>query len=413
MQATASAAPEDRRQAAIRPTAETLDILRTLIAFPTVSRDSNLGLIEWVRDELARQGVASRLTYDAQRRKANLFATLGEGPLPGMILSGHTDVVPVDGQAWDTDPFVATERDGRIYGRGSADMKGFIAAALGLVPHALASPGVRPLHLALSYDEEVGCVGVRGMIRDLEESGLRAAGCLVGEPTGMRLVLGHKGGRAYRCCVKGREAHSALTPMGVNAIEYAALLIARLRELALQMRTSEKRHEGFDVPFTTMQTGVIKGGIASNVVAKDCEFRFDIRYLAWTDPGAVEAELRRHAEEVLLPQMREVAPESEISFEQLGEVPGFEIDAEEPLARYVRRLCGGDGTRHYVGFGTEAGLFQRMGVPSVICGPGHIEQAHKPNEFVALEQLAQCESFLREMVRTLPEAMLANPSIPS
>lgn len=371
-----------------------------LIAFPTVSRDSNLGLIEWVRDWLAHQGAACRLTYNAQGHKANLFATIGDGPQPGLILSGHTDVVPIDGQDWHSSPFVATRRDGRIYGRGSADMKGFIAVALSMVPRMLSRSAAAPFYLALSYDEEVGCLGVRGLIKDLQELGLQPAGCIVGEPTDMGVVVGHKGGRAYRCCVKGREAHSSLTPFGVNAIEVAAMLISHIRQIADELRDSELHHAGFDVPYTTLQSGWIAGGIASNIVPRDCEFRFDIRHLAGTDPAQLVERIEVYAREVLLPRMRETAPESAIRIEQLGEVPPFDRGSATALVRYVRQCLGEavGAPARYVGFGTEAGLFERAGIASVICGPGAIAQAHKPDEFIALAQLARCENFIEGLM---------------
>jgi acetylornithine deacetylase len=390
----------------VSPSTGTLQALQTLVGFATVSRDSNLGLIEWVRDRLARQGAACRLTYDAGRRKANLFATLGEGARPGLILSGHTDVVPVDGQDWRSDPFTATLRDGRLYGRGCADMKGFIAVALALAPRVLARAAPdAPVHLALSYDEEIGCVGVRGLIADLREQGLSAAGCIVGEPTGMEPVLGHKGARTWRCCVRGREAHSSLASAGVNAVENAALLIARLRELAGELARNEHRHDGFDVPHSTLQANWIQGGIATNVVPRDCEFRIDLRHLSGTDPEALLARLQAHAQDTLLPAMRAIAPESEIRFEALGEVPAFETAPDAPLVARVRRHLGAaaDAAPRYVGFGSEAGLFQRAGIASVLCGPGSIEQAHKPDEFVSLEQLARCERFLESLLE-LPSA---------
>ena len=244
---------------AVRP--ETLRLIEQLVAFDTTSRVSNLNLIEWVRDYLAHLGVRSRLTYDRNRTKANLFACLGESSLPGIVLSGHTDVVPVEGQDWHTDPFRAQQQGDRIVGRGTADMKGFIAVCLAMAPRFLAAPLHRPVCFALSYDEEVGRLGVRGLLEDLAHSGVRASGCIVGEPTSMQLVVANKGKRTYRCNVAGKEAHSSLTPQGVNAIEYAARLIAHIRSLADRLRDSEVRDTAFDVPFSTLQTGTIMGGL--------------------------------------------------------------------------------------------------------------------------------------------------------
>ena len=262
---TSQAHPEASQQ----PSKELLTMLERLIAFETVSRDSNLGLIEWTRDYLAGLGATSRLTYDATGKKANLFATLGEGSRPGLVLSGHTDVVPVEGQAWDTDPFKATVIGDKLYGRGSADMKGYIATALVMAPQFLASKADAPLHFAFSYDEEVGCIGVRGLIKDLQDIGLKTAGCIVGEPTLMQPIIAHKGTHRFRCCITGREAHSSYTTQGVNAIEYAARIIVYIRQMADRLAQLETRDYAFTVPFTTMQTGLIRGGLAANIVPKD------------------------------------------------------------------------------------------------------------------------------------------------
>jgi acetylornithine deacetylase len=377
------------------PSPETRALVSQLIAFNTVSRDSNLGLIEWVRDYLARFGVTSRLTYDAGRNKANLFATLGDGRDSGLVISGHTDVVPVDGQAWSSDPFTLVERDGRLYGRGAADMKSFIAVALATVPRFLAAQ--RPFHLAFTYDEEVGCLGVRRLLADLAEAGIKPSGCIVGEPTSMAVAIGHKGGRTLRCRVHGREAHAALAPKAVNAIEYAARLIVAMREAAERFTVREARDATYDVPHSTLMTGVISGGTAANIVPRECQFRFGIRYLPHSDPEELIADIRDYAARVLLPEMRAIAPEADIVFEPVGDVPHFEIDAAAPLARYVGERVDSGGTTAHVVFGSEAGLFQRAGIPAVLCGPGNIEQAHKPDEFISLDQIAQCEAFMRRL----------------
>lgn len=378
------------------PSAQVLSMIERLIGFPTVSRDSNLGLIEWVRDYLAGQGVKSRLTYDARKQKANLFATLGEGKKPGIILSGHTDVVPVEGQHWKTDPFVATLADGKLFGRGAADMKGFVGTTLALVPEILRANMDSALHLALSYDEEVGCVGVRGLIRDLEEIGLKPAGCIVGEPTGMKPIIAHKGTNRFRCCVTGREAHSSYTNLGVNAIEYAARIVVFIRQLADRMAEIERRNYAFTVPYTTLQTGLIRGGLASNIVPKDCEFNFECRTLPGVDIDAVYAEIRQFADS-LLPEMRAIEPSATIEIEKTASVPGLLMREDDAIIQLAAALSR-NRPNGAVSYGTEAGLFQRAGIPTVICGPGSIEQAHRPDEFVALAQLAQCEAFLRRLI---------------
>jgi acetylornithine deacetylase len=373
-----------------------------LIAFNTVSRESNLGLIEWVRDHLQGLGAKTRLTHDATGKKANLFATLGESDKPGLILSGHTDVVPVDGQNWDTDPFLATERDGKLYARGSADMKGFIGIILAQAPKFVAAlNGNRldaPLHYALSYDEEVGCLGVRGLIRDLEENGIRPAGCVVGEPTSMQPIIAHKGTHRFRCAVHGREAHSSYVTHGVNAIEFAARLIVFIRQIADRLAQTEHRDYGFTVPYSTLSTGVIHGGIAANVVPKDCVFQFDMRTLPQASPDALYQEIRAGAE-ALAAEMRAIDANSGIELEWLSQTVGLAAAETDAIVQWAMQLSR-NNTVGKVSYGTEAGLFQKMGVPTVICGPGDIAEAHRPNEFVSLDQLAQCERFMERILET-------------
>ncbi|KAF3999626.1 acetylornithine deacetylase [Glaciimonas immobilis] len=382
--------------ASLHPSPEIITMIERLIAFPTVSRDSNLGLIEWTRDYLAGLGVTSRLTYDASGKKANLFATLGQGKKPGLILSGHTDVVPVEGQAWDTDPFKATIKDGLLYGRGSADMKGYIATALAMAPKFLAADMDAPLHFALSYDEEVGCIGVQGLIKDLQELGLTPAGCIVGEPTSMQPIIAHKGTNRFRCCITGREAHSSYTTLGVNAIEYAARIIVYIRQMADRFAQLETRDYGFTVPYTTMQTGLIHGGLASNIVPKECVFDFEARTMPGVDAGVLYQEVQDFAAK-LLPEMQLVEPNAKIAFEWLASAPGLNTKEHDAIVQLAASLSR-NKTTGAVSYGTEAGLFQRAGIPTVVCGPGNIEQAHRPNEFVALEQIAQCEAFMMRLL---------------
>ena len=382
----------------IRP--ETLEMIQRLVGFDTTSRESNLGLIEWVRDWLQRLGVESRLTYDAERKKANLFATIAKGTRPGIVLSGHTDVVPVDGQPWETDPFTATLKDDRIYGRGACDMKSYIAAALATTPRFLAADLKAPVHFALSYDEEVGCLGVRGLIEDLARAGIRPGGCIVGEPTSMQPVIANKGFRSYRCSVRGKEMHSALAPYGVNAIEYGAKLVAHIRGLADRLRESEKRDDGFDVPFTTLQTGLIRGGTAPNIVPRECEFHFELRYLPGADPDALEREIKAYATDVLEPEMKRVDQEAGFTFFTKSDTPGVDTADSDRIAQLAHALAR-DRSTAKVAYAAEAGLFQRAGIPSIICGQGSIEQAHKPNEYVTLEQVARCETFMDGLVEAL------------
>ncbi len=377
--------------------------LETLVGFDTTSRNSNLALIETVRDWLKGQGVEAWLAHNPERTKANLFATLPAqdgNQQGGIVLSGHTDVVPVDGQNWSTDPFKLVEKDGLLYGRGSCDMKGFIAGSLALVPEFMAMPRKKPIHLAFSYDEEVGCAGAPYMLADLHERGIRPEGCVVGEPTGMQVVVAHKGINLFRCKVHGKAAHSSLTPRGCNAIEYAARLICRIRDLADSFKANGPYDQFYDVPFSTMTTNQIRGGIAVNTIPELCEFTYEFRNLPGMRPDDIQAEVEEYVREELLPKMKAEFDGASIEIETGAAAPALEASEEAAITQLVRALTEDRATRK-VAYGTEAGLFQGIGIPTVVCGPGHIEQAHKPNEYVALDQLAACETFLRRMGQSL------------
>jgi acetylornithine deacetylase len=376
------------------------ELLERLIGFATVSRDSNLELIAFIRHYLAELGVESELFYNPERTKANLFATIGPRDRGGVVLSGHTDVVPVDGQAWTVEPFRLTERDGRVYGRGTADMKGFIASVLAAVPVFLKRTLKLPVHLAFSYDEEVGCLGVRPMLAELEKRPHKPHLCLIGEPTELKPVLGHKGKLAMRCQVKGAACHSAYAPYGVNAIEYAARLIGRLGEIGAQLAQPEHHDERFDPPFSTVQTGVIKGGRALNIVPAECEFDFEVRALPGFDAHEVADELQTYAEAELLPRMRSVQPDTGIRLQPLSAYPGLATSPDSEAARLLALLSGSTefGT---VAFGTEGGLFDQAGIPTVVCGPGSMDQGHKPDEFITLEQLTRCDAMLVRLAEYL------------
>lgn len=378
-------------------TLTTREILADLVAFETTSASSNLALVEYVRAYLASHGVVAEIFPSTDGQKASLWATIGPAGPGGIILSGHTDCVPVAGQAWTADPFTLTECDGRLYGRGACDMKGFDASVLALVPELAAATLERPVHIALSYDEEVGCTGVREMIAILKARGEVPAVCLVGEPTSMQVVIGHKGGRGYRCHVTGHEAHSSLAPQAVNAIDYAAELIVFLRGLARELAKGPLDEE-FDVVHTTLSTGMISGGTAVNIVPKSCSFVFECRHLIEVDPEAVFARVQAFVDETLLPEMRSRAPEANIEFEPLYEYPAQAIDPSHPLVTRLKNAVGHNG-HSKVAYGTEAGLFQRdLGVPTVVCGPGSIEMAHKPDEYVTIEQLDRCDAALRKLL---------------
>jgi acetylornithine deacetylase len=381
-----------RRMAAPLPALRALDLARTLVGFNTVSANSNLALIHCIRDELARLGVKSRLSYNADKTKANLFATLGEGKPAGLILSGHTDTVPWDGQDWSVDPLGGVVKDGRLYGRGSADMKGFIATAVAHAELFLNSAAPFAIHFAFSYEEEIGCFGVKELIADLREAGIAPLACIVGEPTSMVPAIAHKGVYRYRCCVRGKEAHSSLTPHSVNAIEMAARVVGRVRDMAEGLEREEPRYAGFDVPFTTASVGQFHGGIADNVVPRDAEFRYEFRDLPTADVAALQAQVIAHARS-LEPAMKKVSPDAGFSFEPICEIPSFLGSAEDPVTRLAMRLAGEPRTTN-VAFGTEAGIFKNAGIRTVVCGPGSIAQAHQPDEYVSLEQLARCQAFM-------------------
>ncbi|CAB3691361.1 Acetylornithine deacetylase [Paraburkholderia graminis C4D1M] len=378
-------------------------LLAELIGFDTVSRESNLDMIEFVRQYLAELGVESELFYNAERTKANLFATIGPRERGGIVLSGHTDVVPVEGQAWTVDAFRLTERDGRLYGRGTADMKGFIASVLAAVPTFVERELTLPVHLAFSYDEEVGCLGVRPMLAELERRTPKPALCLIGEPTELKPVLGHKGKLAMRCHVKGAPCHSAYAPYGVNAIQYAARMIGRLEEIGEQLAQPEHHDERFDPPFSTVQTGVIKGGRALNIVPAECEFDFEVRALPGFNAHQVADELQTYAEGELLTKMRAVKSDADIRFHSLSAYPGLATSPDSEAARLLALISGSNefGT---VAFGTEGGLFDEAGIPTVVCGPGSMDQGHKPDEFITSEQLSACDAMLTRLADHLSAA---------
>lgn len=377
---------------------QALELAQTLVRMNTVSQNSNLELIHFIRDHLAKLDVTSRLTYNADKTKANLFATLGEGKASGIILSGHTDTVPWDGQDWTMDPLSALVKDGNLYGRGSADMKAFIGIALSHAEQFLASDAPFAVHLAFSYDEEVGCFGVKELIADLRDANIRPLACIVGEPTSMVPAIAHKGVYRYKCCVRGKEAHSSLTPHSVNAIEMAARVVGRVRDMAEGFERDEPRFEGFDVPFSTASVGQFHGGIADNVVPRDAEFRYEFRDLPTANAAQMQSEVVAYARS-LEPSMQKVAPQTGFSFETICEIPSFLGSKDDAVTRLAQELSGEKGTT-LVAFGTEAGLFKNAGIPTVVCGPGSIQQAHQPDEYVSLEQLGRCEAFMQGLAST-------------
>ncbi len=375
----------------------TLDILGRLIAFDSTSRNSNLDVIDWARGLLEGSGAVTRTSMNAERTKANLFATWGGEGDGGLVLSGHTDVVPVDGQDWRGSPFQAAIRDGRVYGRGACDMKGFVAVAMARAMAAADMPRCRPLHVALTYDEEMGCLGIPVLIADLKASGMKPASCLVGEPTLMEVVSAHKGGRLYRCRVTGLAAHSSLAPQAVNAIEYGARVIGFVQDIAMRFRDAGPYDRAFDVTHSTISTNLASGGSGSNIVPAGFEFMFEHRFLPGSHPEAPIEEITRRVGRELLPLMRAVDPAAEISFECIGRIPALAVPAQAEVLARARTLTG-DGSVRKVAYGTEASFFQEAGIDSIVCGPGSIAQAHKADEYVALEQLARCEAFVDGLI---------------
>ncbi|MFG1479282.1 acetylornithine deacetylase [Xanthobacter sp. V4C-4] len=375
----------------------TLDWLSRLVGFDTTSRNSNLPLVEAVEAFFHARDVAFERVEDAAQGKAALIATIGPRDVPGIVLSGHTDVVPVDGQEWTADPFTLTARDGHLYGRGACDMKGFLAVCLGLVPEMQARALKRPIHLALSYDEEVGCLGVRPLLAHMVASGYRPQGCIVGEPTLMQVVVGHKAKRSLRTLVTGRGGHSSRAPELVNAVEAAALIAARI--VALGVRLGGGRSDPlYDIPVSTTHVGTLHGGTALNIVPDHAAMDWEIRALPEEDIDALVAEIVDYARTELEPAMKARAPEAGIEFRVKAAFPGLSADPGAPITTLAKRWAGRNDHAK-VAYGTEAGLFVEIGdIPTVVCGPGSIVQAHQPDEYIAVSQIEACEDFVRKVI---------------
>ncbi len=372
-----------------------LDLVKTLIGFDTTSRGSNLELIRFAQGHLEKSGARCRLTHDATGKKANLFATIGPEGDGGYVLSGHTDVVPVDGQDWSSDPFKAEVRDGKLYGRGACDMKGFVGTALSLAPEIAKARLKRPIHFALSYDEEIGCVGVTGLLEDLKREGIRPALALVGEPTLMKIVGAHKGGAKMvtHCC--GREHHSSAPEKGANAVMMAGGFVSLLDSVWDGLRADEDAR--FDPPHSTVQATVIGGGTAVNILAARADVTWEYRCLPDRDPQAILDTVSRRAESEVLPKYRARASEAAFQTQMHAQYPGLKMDEDSPAVRLARELTGANQVEA-VAYGTEAGHFQSYGIPAVICGPGSIEQAHRADEYCAVSEIEACEAFLRKVI---------------
>ena len=376
-------------------------MIRRLVSFDTTSARSNLELISFVEAYLRSHGVASRRVSSADGAKANLLATIGPSVSGGVVLSGHTDVVPVAGQAWDTDPFAAMERNSRLYGRGTADMKSFLGTVLALVPEFLAAGLARPLHIAFSYDEEVGCLGVRRLLPALAEAGLAPAAVIVGEPTGMEVVTAHKGIRAFRTVVTGREAHGSTPHLGANAILIAGKLLGFLRALAREKKESADPDSGYAPPYATINVGTIEGGGALNIVPGRCAILWEYRPLPDEDRDEILDRFQRFAAEEHIPALRSEGMDAAIATEEIAAVPPLAPARGASEAETLVLRVAGRNRAHAASFATEAGLFREAGFDAVVCGPGDIADAHRPNESIALSQVDACVRFLRRLTAHL------------
>ncbi len=376
---------------------DSLTILERLVAFPTVSRTQNLSLISYLRDLLEARRINCRLIASEDGQNANLFASVGPTDRAGVLLSGHSDVVPVVGQAWSVEPFVLTEKDGRLYGRGTADMKGFVACAVHALLKAATQPLDTPLYLAVSYDEEIGCVGVRRMLAALQDAPIRPRFCIVGEPTELKVATGHKGKTAVRAICHGTEVHSALAPLGVNAIHLAADLVKALQARQSALKSKSGGDEDYDIPYSTIHAGIIAGGVALNIVPNRCQVDFEIRHLEGDDPieilGHIKTEVAANLSASHAP-----SPGADIEFEVVNSYPGLETPADAEVVSFVKSLLGANSTIK-VAFGTEGGLIsEQLGVPTVVCGPGSMRQGHKPDEFITRDQMARCDAMLDQLI---------------
>lgn len=379
---------------------QSIEILQRLISFDTVCRTPNMDLIDYVRDYLAEAGIECRVLENEDGTNANLFATIGPTDRPGIMLSGHTDVVPVIGQDWSTDPFAMVERDGKLFGRGAADMKGFVACMLRIATLAAKRDLKTPLHIALSYDEEIGCIGVRRMLDVLADADFQPMFCIIGEPTELSVAIGHKGKISAQATCIGKEAHSSLAPTGLNAIHLACDFIQALREGQSELESDGNRDDDFGVPFSTIHAGIMTGGTALNIVPNRCTVDFEIRNLREDDPYAILEKLKLRAAEISAPG-RQRFPETGIEIDIINSFPGLDTPPDAEIVAFVKSLTGGNSTTK-VSFGTEGGLFEdRLGVPTVICGPGSMDQGHKPDEFVARSQIEKCDAMLDNLLDKL------------
>jgi len=378
----------------------TIDILKSLVSFDTTSSKSNLDLIEFIESYLNNHKIKSTLVYDSSGKKANLYATIGSGSEGGIMLSGHTDIVPITGQAWTDDPFHLTQKENKLYGRGTADMKGFLALILSRVPKMISANLSKPIHLAFSYDEEVGCVGVHRLLDLINGNSIKPTFCIVGEPTSMEVVTGHKGKCGYQVVVRGLTCHSGQAPFGVNAVNYAAKLISHITEISKEKSIKGPFDYDYEVPYTTLHTGVISGGTILNIVPDSCQFEFEIRHLIEDNPKELINKIKLYAKEHLVPDMHKISSKTDIHFEEKVTYPGLSIDENSELVRYIKKLLNNEKHKKVI-FGTEGGLFQeKLNLPTVVCGPGSIDQAHKADEYISIDQLEKGGKFLDDLINS-------------
>jgi len=378
-----------------------IEQLRNLVHYDTTSRNSNLKLLAYIEQHLEALDIPYELTFNQDRSKANLFATIGDSTIPGLVLSGHMDVVPVDGQDWSGDPFCLREHDGRLYGRGSCDMKGFIAVCLVMAASFQAAKLPVPIHFAFSYDEEIGCIGVRDLISALDKRAVRPLACIVGEPTSMRVVSAHKGMLDTCCTVHGCAGHSSLPDQGVNSIVVAAKLISRLQEISADIKRNGPFDARFTPPHSTLHVGKIHGGTAVNIIPEHCQFEYEIRNIPAQDPHHISRQVERYARETLVPEMQAVSAHSDIHWETKALFPGLDTPSESALNIWLAQLQGKPAQAAAVSYGTEAGLFSEIGIETIVCGPGSIEQAHRPDEYVELSQMEGCIKLMQTIISSL------------
>ena len=375
-----------------------IEILKKLVSFDTTSFKSNLDLIKFIENYLNDLNIKSELIYDETKNKANLFTTIGPNLQGGIVLSGHTDVVPITKQNWTSDPFILTERDDKLFGRGSSDMKGFIAIVLSRVSAMVEKKLKKPIHLAFSYDEEIGCVGVHSLLDLIKKKSINPDFCIVGEPTSMEMVIGHKGKHAYDVKVDGLSCHSGQAPYGINAINYASKLINYIEEINKEKSIKGPFDNEYEIPYSTLHTGLIKGGTILNIVPKLCQFEFEIRHLAEDDPLETIQRIKQYTEELLIKEMHNISSTTNIEINEKINYPGLNISESISPVKQVKELLGKSSHKKVV-FGTEGGLFKReLNLPTIICGPGSIDQAHKPDEFISIQQIEKGGTFIDKLI---------------